>query len=448
MSDPLTEWLPTLPARAISNESVENFLRKARSESNTHEFKLKDAERIADVVSALANTYGGILIVGVPDKWTGDFSTLSDVSEDTETRIIDGLTERLEPSSWFPEVVRVSVRTHPLLVLKVDASEAPRPVLSAGRAFIKREKRTVRANWFDLRSMYNSDERGVSAVAPLLSARNLISPADVFRLLPAGSSQPDIVWRMVAGSPVWRSQIRIEANADVRDATLTRLLGTPIENWLREHADVNELICDAKWVEVAPSYSGSASFGLAVEGGRKNDRGLRAYVHVQLDVSSKPVGVSGGGIAATLTLMFWTSALAEDNSIKETRVIQRGNLAKYLRRFDIDAVGQILYSLVATAEVVVKGASEALLDYPHGELVGPQGWVAGPLDKLWDFNNVRARRPAANALGTHRGLGPPDHFPATDHEREELVADWLSEALYAAGFVPETPVWAAQPKYK
>lgn len=421
--------------------SVETFLRKARSESNTHEFKVKDAERIADVVSALANTYGGILIVGVPDKWTGDFSTLVDVDEETESKVIDGLIGRLEPSSWFPTVVRVKVQNRRLLVLKVDANQSPSPVLSAGRAFMKREKRTVRANWFDLRSMYNSNDGVPAPVGPSLGARNLNGIADVSYLLPNGTSPPDLVWRVVAGSPVWGDQIQIEANINVRNSTLGHIKGSEVEVWLREFAEVNELICAEKWLEVPPSHVGTASFGLQVEGCQRNRPGLRAFVHVQLDVGSQPVGISGGGIAASITLMFWAIALAEDNSIKESKSIQSGNLDKYLRKFECQDVGEILDGLVATAEAVVVGAHEAMLDYPHLELMGPQAWAAGKLDELWDLTRVSGRRPATNALGQQRGFNSPDHFPSSLLEREALVATWLSTSLYAAGIVPEVPAW-------
>jgi hypothetical protein len=437
----MSAWLPSLPASGIHAGVLEKFLKEGHPESNTHEYKLVGAtKRLPEVVSALANTYGGVVIIGVPDEWGGDFATLGNVDATSESRIVDQLIGDLDPN-WLPIFIPVEVDGHRLLVLKVDAGDAPRPLLAGGRGYLKREKRKVPASWFDLRALYAAEQPRTPAV-PSLHARFLSNLGDVSYILGGSADQPQFVWRIVAGCPAWPIELRgRHANASLRNQIRASLTATPLDGWIRAFGSEHDLTSDDGWRDVPPSHIGTASFLLAATRNGGNRRGPRAAAHLQLDVSDQPHGPSGGGIAATINLMLWPTSLAEDRSIAETQAIEQSRVDQYRRRLSLADIGATLDVLVLSVEAVLAEAKDALFDYPNSDLIGPNVWVVGDIAKLWDLTATGMLRPAKNDLGSHHAFDAPSAFPTAESSRQAVINTWLQNLLLAAGFVPSGPAW-------
>ncbi|MBA9050892.1 AlbA family DNA-binding domain-containing protein [Streptomyces murinus] len=115
-------------------------------ESLTLEYKENYAAKIPDSVAAMANSYGGLIMVGVTERNIED--RIVGVPEDTIVKIVSGCHQKLEPP-WEPEIVPVPLpETDGLMVLvvRVDPAKAPRPLLIQGAAPIRLHGRNAVAD--------------------------------------------------------------------------------------------------------------------------------------------------------------------------------------------------------------------------------------------------------------------------------------------------------------
>lgn len=135
---------------AISTALVREFLSQQHRERLLTESTIVELKRersrsnVAEAVCALANTAGGVVLVGVDEA---DPTRLPGVDPDERDSLVNQLQTMLEPQ-WLPEVlaVRADVADAVVLVIRVDPDDRPpRPVLCQGRAFIRAPGRTVRA---------------------------------------------------------------------------------------------------------------------------------------------------------------------------------------------------------------------------------------------------------------------------------------------------------------
>jgi predicted HTH transcriptional regulator len=88
-------------ASDITIERVRALVRQVGPESPTVEYKQQMADTIARGVAALANTYGGLLFVGVADD-----RTVRGVREKTIEAVAERCAARIEPP-WVPEIIPV-----------------------------------------------------------------------------------------------------------------------------------------------------------------------------------------------------------------------------------------------------------------------------------------------------------------------------------------------------
>lgn len=127
-------WLPAQPFEALTADTVETFLAARHSESSVLEYKERaSARNLPEDIAAFANTYGGLVIVGVPDDWDGNFDRLVDVQDGDLSSLQDRLVDTLSPP-WVPPMKVVKVRGIRTGMVKVDLITAPRPLLVAGSA--------------------------------------------------------------------------------------------------------------------------------------------------------------------------------------------------------------------------------------------------------------------------------------------------------------------------
>ena len=109
------------------------------------------ADTIAKGVAALANTYGGLLLVGVTDG-----RIVKGVKEKAIESVAEHCAARIEPP-WVPEIVPVPLGQGSdlyVLVLRVVPGRHPRPLLVDGVAYVRHQNTSHPADWQRLRELF------------------------------------------------------------------------------------------------------------------------------------------------------------------------------------------------------------------------------------------------------------------------------------------------------
>jgi hypothetical protein len=130
-------------AQDVTIERVRELVAQAQPESLTLEYKEGFTPNIVKSIAAMANTYGGLILVGATDQ-----RQIVGVPEDTIIKITSACYEKLEPP-WEPEIIPVRMAPSSDLfvhVVRVDPAHAPRPVLVDGAAPIRLHGRVAKAD--------------------------------------------------------------------------------------------------------------------------------------------------------------------------------------------------------------------------------------------------------------------------------------------------------------
>jgi predicted HTH transcriptional regulator len=95
----------------------------------TLKHKEKYSPSLVKSVAAMANSYGGLILVGIADQ-PGP-GRIPGVPEQALIQVVNACHEQLEPP-WDPEIVPVPLAGEAagryILVVRVDAARAPRPL--------------------------------------------------------------------------------------------------------------------------------------------------------------------------------------------------------------------------------------------------------------------------------------------------------------------------------
>lgn len=139
----------------VTAEHVEQFVARRIPENFSLEYKRELTPRCYEAVAAMANTHGGVILIGVSDandKQHAPFSILG-LPSDARQRFVDMCLGNLEPP-FAPSVHEVEVAGQRVLVAYVDEQEFPRPIVIDGKVFVRSEGRNVAADWFRIRALF------------------------------------------------------------------------------------------------------------------------------------------------------------------------------------------------------------------------------------------------------------------------------------------------------
>lgn len=147
----------------VTFQRVQAVVQQTGPESIMIEYKetLKNAKEgtVARAVAALANTYGGLVLIGVTDdrKIKG-----------VPGKLIDAVAEhchgKIEPP-WVPEIIPVALEHESdsfVLVLRVPPDHPNRPFLVDGTAYMRHHSTTHPADWQRLRDLFAQSAASVS----------------------------------------------------------------------------------------------------------------------------------------------------------------------------------------------------------------------------------------------------------------------------------------------
>lgn len=144
----------------VTLERVRELVGQDLPESLTLEYKEKYSPSVVKSVAAMANSYGGLILVGVTDQ-PGP-GRLAGVPEQALVQIVNACHEQLEPP-WQPEIVPVPLTAEAggryILVMRIDAARAPRPLLISGAAPVRLQGRNATADRSRLAQLFSETLR-------------------------------------------------------------------------------------------------------------------------------------------------------------------------------------------------------------------------------------------------------------------------------------------------
>jgi Schlafen, AlbA_2 len=173
-----------VPASDVTYELIEGFVNDALeanllTESMTLELKRRrSGTNVAEAVAALANSDGGIVLVGVDEKGSDIRERLVGVPPDEHDRLIGHLQILLDP---LPEVIPVAIpdKDALIIVLRVRAEDYLHPVLVGGKIVYRIPGATVPADRQRVVDLLRRNESLVATGIKLPVAARLTDPTRV-----------------------------------------------------------------------------------------------------------------------------------------------------------------------------------------------------------------------------------------------------------------------------
>jgi hypothetical protein len=135
----------------VTIERVRALVQQIGPEAPTVEYKEQMTNTIAEGIAALANTYGGLLLVGVSDD-----RQVKGVKEKTIESVAEHCAAKIEPP-WVPPIITVPLgqgSDRSVLVLRVVPGQHPRPLLVDGAAPVRHQNTTHPADWHRLKDLF------------------------------------------------------------------------------------------------------------------------------------------------------------------------------------------------------------------------------------------------------------------------------------------------------
>jgi hypothetical protein len=142
------------PAAEISIERIRELVDTTPIESLTVEYKVQLSKDWVESVAAMANSYGGLILIGVSDALLPD--RLVGVPGKVAIQVADACHDSLEPP-WVPEIISVPLSEagdSVVLVLRVETNRAPRPLLFRHRVPVRLPGRNAPADRLRLAQLF------------------------------------------------------------------------------------------------------------------------------------------------------------------------------------------------------------------------------------------------------------------------------------------------------
>jgi predicted HTH transcriptional regulator len=170
-----TQTLLYAAASDVTLARVRALVQQVGPEMPTVEYKEKLAESVARGVAALANTYGGVMLIGVTDH-----RKIVGVKESVIEGAAEQCANKIEPP-YVPDIIPVPLDDGSglfVLVLRVVPGHYRRPLLIDGIAYVRHHNTTHPADWQRLADLFaeGTTARICSATRHLTWLRPLIGP--------------------------------------------------------------------------------------------------------------------------------------------------------------------------------------------------------------------------------------------------------------------------------
>ncbi|WP_019066181.1 AlbA family DNA-binding domain-containing protein [Streptomyces hokutonensis] len=194
-----------VPSTEVTLPLVEDFINLKIRESLTVEYK-RAGDKPIEAVAALANTYGGLLFVGVAEGDKGVPSEITGVPLGEKERLVNQMGTSFDPP-WSPEVIEVPCNEQGdkvVLVVRIDRATVPRPIVLNGSIFVRLDARNEKANRQMMRMLLD-DPNSQPEPRPSAATRSLYRHESLFVNV---GNNPDVALRASSALPLWQGRER------------------------------------------------------------------------------------------------------------------------------------------------------------------------------------------------------------------------------------------------
>ena len=383
------------------NDALETNL---LTESMTLELKRqRSSNNVAEAVAALANSDGGVVLVGVDDKGTDVRERFVGVTPDEHDRLIGHLRSLLDP---IPEVIPVAMPNKDalIIVLRVRADDYLHPVLVGGKVVYRVPGATVPADRQRVVDLLRRDERQVTTGIKLPSMARLTDPARTPLWTDDNDSIESVV-RVIGGLVLPSRAIeRPWLPTAARDAIVESLTGSVIPAGVWEMGE--EVAVEGLW---------------QIRDRRSDWVALHAPTPDQLLVSQSAVRVEAGAFVSL-----------EGRDLTCLIGLRRRSTGGHVVPLRLDEVYvALLAGMIAVRDVCSRVSISINADAPV--LIKPwQGWLQTDYYKIPHVVDIPFGRDA-DTYPTESTFPPSSTRTAADDDLDRLARDWLTVMLLDLG---------------
>lgn len=207
----------TVDASQLDLALVRNFLELDIEENFTVEYKC-NGDGALEAVAAMANTYGGMILVGVDaNRQAKDRpGPVIGVPAGEKERLVNKVAGVFDPPWWCPEVIPVPTGDGDkvVLVVRVAADRAPRPILHKGSVLVRLDGRNITADRRVVRALFEESDPSVRGGLQTVSRWPDQHKPPFHRLTPP----PDAVVRAVCSHPLRGGPVRPRLGGNVAES--------------------------------------------------------------------------------------------------------------------------------------------------------------------------------------------------------------------------------------
>jgi Putative DNA-binding domain len=411
----------------ITIERVRALVKQVGPEAPTIEYKAQMATSIAWGVAALANTYGGLLLVGVTDN-----REVRGVKEKTIEAVAEHCQAKIEPP-WVPPIIPVPLGQGSdlyVLVLRVVPGQHPRPLLIDGVAPVRHQNTTHPADRQRLRDLFAEAGAFVQDDAWTIQAPSLPQGADG-----TPDRAVDLVIRSGLDFPVAREAQWRPLSEKTVDAFTRALTRSPLTTAMARIA-----------LDGAPNggSDGFSPHGLnrsrtvtltwwcAPGGSWPQDRAKPVEASVRLTVPGS-YGQVNQNLRVEIDVVVRRSVLAEIAREQSTNGHQVVLPACHITAQQLGELIDAMLATLSSKDVVVPLAELAGVD----PIAVPPPRVlhmvtTRPVTDVLDTTGLSLIPGAGTSMGTHL-LADPARDLADQDDRWEQVMAWLAQIALDAG---------------
>src|SRR5256886_14732576 len=230
----------TAPVDEVTEDLLRDFLAHQVREGRVVEYKKIVTNEVVEVIASYANTFGGLVLVGVETAAAPDRDlpgNVPGVKPDQKEALVNKINELLDPPWWCPEVIQVPWGSNGdvVLAVRVDAATAPRPVMYQGRFPVRMDGRKANADRRLVKLLLDEARPPVAATPerPSMPPTLYLSPFH-HAVIPAEAA-PQLVVRLATTLPPWPiPRVRI-LKREVTDAVIAALRGSALHSDMDFH---------------------------------------------------------------------------------------------------------------------------------------------------------------------------------------------------------------------
>ena len=375
-----------LPLSAIDGAALESFLAERLSEGVNLDYKRELADSVYETIAAMANTYGGIILVGVDEDKSVDPALPvlppCGVKRGDRERLINRAYTLLQPPFVLDvKAVQVSSGSQ-VLVVRVNPERLDRPIVIADRddhrVKFRLEGRNAPADRSRMAALF-AEPPGVGAATGVPGNWQLVQgryPVDHM-------DRPTLVVRIALEAAVPYDRLDLAViDGSARNAFEEAIRAAPLTRWLEITASVPDVPFDASWSPMSIQYTSTS--GLTMRrwrgawrpgDGRMVDLPYGAQASLQLPYARYALS---GRVALVLDATFdpdlLVAAFDEEGSTVPNRL--RFGFTKEREKLTIEQVYKLIMALVDSAlDVVAPATFATILGVPTWQRIGPTAYM-------------------------------------------------------------------------